>query len=296
MRRVTPGRRGLIALGLGVAVVAVVTAAVLPGLGSGTQALPAPRFVEEAIAAGLRAPLRRRVHVLRRRRRRDLRLRRGWSPGPLHRRGRGARRPVPEREPGRWRAGVHPGAEPRDRPRAGRRRVPARHRRGRGRRPRRPPPRRERPPPGARRLRVRTRERGVGLRRRVVVDRGLQRDLGVSRRSAHAGLRPVPGARIGRGANVRLRRARARPARRRWWRVRAADDAVAGHVYALDAVQRLGPIRPPRLARLERPPLRGQRARSSCGASRRKSRRGSGRARRGGRRCASGAWASPATT
>ena len=53
MRRVTPGRRGLIALGLGVAVVAVVAAAVLPGLGSGTRALPAPRFVEEAVAAGL---------------------------------------------------------------------------------------------------------------------------------------------------------------------------------------------------------------------------------------------------
>ena len=53
MRRVTPGRRGLIALGLGVAIVTLGAAAVLPGLGSGTQALPAPRFVEEAIAAGL---------------------------------------------------------------------------------------------------------------------------------------------------------------------------------------------------------------------------------------------------
>jgi enediyne biosynthesis protein E4 len=53
MRRVTPGRRGLIALCLGVAILALVAAAVLPGFGSDTQALPAPHFVEEAAAAGL---------------------------------------------------------------------------------------------------------------------------------------------------------------------------------------------------------------------------------------------------
>ena len=55
MRRVTPGRRGLIVLGIGIPVVVLVAAAVAPRFGSATptEALPAPRFVEEASAAGI---------------------------------------------------------------------------------------------------------------------------------------------------------------------------------------------------------------------------------------------------
>jgi enediyne biosynthesis protein E4 len=52
MRRVTAGRRSLIALGAVVAIVVLVAAAVLPLLRS-AGALPAPQFVEEAVAAGL---------------------------------------------------------------------------------------------------------------------------------------------------------------------------------------------------------------------------------------------------
>ena len=55
MRPVTPARRGLIALGVGVGVVALGAAIVLPRLGTSTptRALPPPHFVEEAVAAGL---------------------------------------------------------------------------------------------------------------------------------------------------------------------------------------------------------------------------------------------------
>ena len=54
MRLVTRGRRGWIALGLGVALIVVVGAILLPRLISqAPSALPTPRFVEEAIAAGL---------------------------------------------------------------------------------------------------------------------------------------------------------------------------------------------------------------------------------------------------
>jgi enediyne biosynthesis protein E4 len=55
MRRVTPRRRRLIALGIGIGVVALGAAAMLPRLGTSTPtaALPAPHFVEEAVAAGL---------------------------------------------------------------------------------------------------------------------------------------------------------------------------------------------------------------------------------------------------
>jgi enediyne biosynthesis protein E4 len=54
MRLVTRGRRGWIALGLGVALIGVVGAILLPRVISlAPSALPAPRFVEEATAAGL---------------------------------------------------------------------------------------------------------------------------------------------------------------------------------------------------------------------------------------------------
>ncbi|HEV2950623.1 MAG TPA: VCBS repeat-containing protein, partial [Actinomycetota bacterium] len=51
----TPGRRGLIALGIGIPIVALGAAFVLTRLGNSTsgQALPPPRFVEEAVSAGL---------------------------------------------------------------------------------------------------------------------------------------------------------------------------------------------------------------------------------------------------
>jgi hypothetical protein len=55
MRRVTAGRRRLLALGIGIPLVGLGVAAVLPRLGTSTpaEAQPAPRFVEEAAAAGL---------------------------------------------------------------------------------------------------------------------------------------------------------------------------------------------------------------------------------------------------
>ncbi len=54
MRLVTRGRRGWIALGSALVLVAIGTAAVLPRLGTPSfGALPAPRFVEEATGAGI---------------------------------------------------------------------------------------------------------------------------------------------------------------------------------------------------------------------------------------------------
>ena len=54
MRRVTRGRRGWIALGVGVSIVVLAGATLLPRAGNRPlEALPAPRFVEQAAAAGL---------------------------------------------------------------------------------------------------------------------------------------------------------------------------------------------------------------------------------------------------
>ena len=53
MRRVTPGRRRLLALGIGIPLVGFGVAAVVPRLGTSTSAMPAPGFVEEAAVAGL---------------------------------------------------------------------------------------------------------------------------------------------------------------------------------------------------------------------------------------------------
>ena len=55
MRRVTPGTRKLAALGIGIGVVVLGAAAVIPRLTTATpaRALPAPHFVEEAVAAGV---------------------------------------------------------------------------------------------------------------------------------------------------------------------------------------------------------------------------------------------------
>ena len=165
-----------------------------------------------------------------------------------------------------------PVPEPRDRPGARRRRVPARHRRGRHRRPRRPARRRERP--AARRSATARFERANeawGFDGGHDVDDRLQRDLGgLGRRSADPGLRRLPGARRGRRPGLRLRRRPARSGPRRWrTAVRAADRRCRQAWCTLvDAVQRLGPLRPPRPARLERPPvLPSDAARSSCGAS-----------------------------
>ncbi len=202
-----------------------------------------------------RAPLRRRVHLLRRRRRGGARLRRRRPPGPLPRRRRRAGGAVPEREPGRRRAGLRAGAVPDDRPddvtgaypldidgdgivdlavlRVGENVLL----RGLG------------------DCALRARERGVGLRWR--------------RRRG-----PPPSARPGR-TTMRCRRW---PSATTSCSTTVDDasyvcddnalvrpDATAayaapiplspGYVHAVDAVQRLGPIRPPRPARLERPPL-----------------------------------------
>ncbi len=132
------------------------------------------------------------------------------------------------------------------------RRLPARRGRRPPHRPRRPAGRRERAPSRPGRLSLRARQRGAGLRRRRCVDRGIQRHLG--------GDASLPTLAIGNYLVLDDGRPTAsydcddnelRPARCDRRRLRGAGGALAGLVLAVGAVQRLGPIRPPRPARLE---------------------------------------------
>ena len=77
--------------------------------------------------------------------------------------GTAARGAVPQREPGGRGAALRPPYRRRSPTYRGHRRLPHRHRRRRPRRPGRPPPRRQRHPPGPRRLRVRARQRPLGI-------------------------------------------------------------------------------------------------------------------------------------
>ena len=121
---------------------------------------------------------------------------------------------------------------------------------------------------GHRRLRLRARERAMGLRWRRRLDHRLQRDVGgrvdACRRSPSATI-SCSTTRTSRRATTTATttRSSARGRRRRTRR----RSRSARLVHAVAAVQRLGPIRPPRPARLERPPLLRRRARSSCGGS-----------------------------
>ena len=135
--------------------------------------------------------------------------------------------------------------------------------------------RRERPPARPRRLPLRARQRGLGVRRRRRLDDGVQRDVGGRGGAADAGLRQLPRARRDGEPTHRLRRQRAGPPGAGGDGYDAADPADAGLVRAVDAVQRLGPLRPARPAGQQRPPLlrRPATARSSSGGSSRASRR-----------------------
>ena len=124
---------------------------------------PAPRFVEEAAAAGVDHAYDGELRVLRRRRRGGLRLRRRRPARALPRRRQ--RNPAAlfrNASPIGGALRFEPLAEPGDRPDRRHRRLPARHRRRRRDRPGRPAARRERPPARARRLPLRARQRGLG--------------------------------------------------------------------------------------------------------------------------------------
>ena len=222
-------------------------------------------FVEEPPRRA-RPHVRRRRHVLRRRRRGRLRLRRRRAARPLPRR---------RRQPGALYRNESPvgGAlrferDPRRRVTdlsRRHRRLSARHRRRRDRRPRRPPGRRERAAARTGRLPVRAGQRALGLRRRRRLDHRLQRDLGGGRDACRRSPSAATWDDAAPQTAVRLRRQRAGPAGRPTARATRRRAAHAGLVHPVDAVQRLGPVGPARPARQQRPPL--LRTTSAAGAA-----------------------------
>ena len=180
--------------GIGGALVAlaVVLALGLALTSSGETVAEAPRFVEEATAAGI-------DHVYDGEfpyfvgggvatfdcdddRRPDLYLAGGADPAALYR----------NESPVGGALAVREGVRPSDRPHERHRRLPDRRRRRRPDRPRGPSQRRERPAARPRRLPVRARERDLGLRRRRRVDRRVQRDVGGLGHAADPRVRELP--------------------------------------------------------------------------------------------------------
>ena len=202
--------------------------------------------------------LRRRRHGLDRRRRRGVRLRRRRPAGPVRRGRRQPGGPLPKRQPRlagalRVRAGRGRGHRPRGRDR----RLPARHRRRWPRRPGRPARRRGGPAARPRRLPLRARERGVVVRRR-------RRTWTTAFSATWEGAAALPTLAFGNYVEPRRRRA-TRPTRVPTTSCSGPTPSGSGYatadpprarlLFAVDAVQRLGPIGAPRPAGQQRPPL-----------------------------------------
>ena len=281
--RPTRRRRGRLLAG----VVAVVVLAVVGGafarsrLGPGatpTAALGPPHFVDETSTSGIDHVYDGDFDVLRRRRRRRVRLRR-------------------RRQAGRCtsRAAANPAALYRNAS-ARRRAAPVRGRRRPGDRPR---PASPAPTRSTSTATASSTSRSCGVGENVLL-RGLgdcrferaNEALGFDggdrwttafsatwegpARAADARVRQLPRARAGRVADERLRRPRARsgPTAGRH-RLRRADRPRARLLHAVDAVQRLGPLRAARPADQQRPPLLPRRRGAALADRARTSSRGS---------------------
>ena len=198
----------------------------------------------------------------------DLYLAGGGQPATL----------VAERQRDRRRAPVHADPGRGDGPGRRHRRLPARRRRRWDHRPRGAPGRRPRPAARPRRLPVRarrTRHWAVDGGQRL--DDGVQRDLGGDRGPADARRRQLPAAgRHGPGDQYAATTTSWSDPGRMASGYAPPTALTPGLLRAVDAVQRLGPVGAARPAGQQRPPVLRLRAtaRSSCGASRRASRRG----------------------
>ena len=166
---------------------------------------------------------------------------------------------------------LHAAAVAGHRPDGGHRRLPARHRQRRPRRPRRAARRRGRGPARARRT-----AGSSGPTRRSASTAATRGPSPSARRGRasnalpDAGVRRLPraGSPVVRGQPAAAAGGGRRPVRRR------RSRSTPGLLHAVDAVQRLEPVRPARPAHDERPALLPRRAATSCGASRPARRRG----------------------
>ena len=259
-------------------------------------------FVDETAASGVDHTYDGDFAVLRRRRRRRLRLRRRRPARPVLRRRQPAGRPVSQRERGRRRAALRGRRRRGDRPR---RRVSAPTRStsmatacvdllvlrdGENVAAARP-----------RRLPLRARQRALGVRRRRRCDDRLQRDAGRRRDSLPtlAFGNYLDRRRLSDPDHLCADNQLVRPRRRRGEATTPPLPLTPALVHAVDAVQRLGPVRAARPAGQQRPPLlqRPERRPGAALADRRRARRrASTPPPTAGRRSGSRAWASPATT